>query len=83
MDYPVSVKLKLGNKPDSNTTDDKQEVLSEAEEKGMLEEQGKDGIKKPLRRTDSLSEKGLAKTPKIPVDNSGVNRMLDETAEVD
>jgi hypothetical protein len=74
--------LKPGHKPDSDITEDAKEVLSEAEEKGMLEEQGKDGIKKTLRRTDSLSEKAIAKTPKIPVDNSGDNRMLDDTAEV-
>ena len=83
MDYPISVTLKQSPKPDSDIADDKIEVLCEAEEKGMLEEQGKDEIKKTLRRTDSLSEKGIAKTPKIPVDNSGDNRMLDQTAEVD
>jgi hypothetical protein len=80
LDYPVSVTLKLGSKPD--VIDDTKEELTEAEEKGMLEEQSKDDVKKTLRRTDSLSEKGLPKTPKIPVDNSGDNGMLDDTAEV-
>ena len=75
--------LKLARKPDSNITDDvKQDELSEGEEKGTLEEQGKDGIKKAIKRTDSLSEKGLAKTQKIPVDNSGDNETMVDTAEV-
>lgn len=82
LDDPASVTLTLARKPESNITDDTKQGLSESEEKGALEDQGKEGMKKSTRGSDSLSEKGLPKTPKIPVDNSCDNGALDDTAEV-
>ena len=81
LDYPVSVILKLAREPDMEQEDPKED-LKDNQEKDELQEQGKEGIKKGRRGSDGLSEKGLAKVPKTPVDNSGDNGILEDTVEV-
>ena len=82
LDDPISVTLMLAHQPESNITDETKESLGENEEKSALEDQGKDRKNNGIKGSDNLSEKGLPKIPKIPVDNSCDNGTLDDTAEV-
>ncbi|XP_028405032.1 dynactin subunit 4-like [Dendronephthya gigantea] len=82
LDYPVSVILKLAREADLEQEEVTKGDLRDNQEKGELDEQGKEEMKRGRRGSDSLSEKGLAKVPKIPVDNSGDNGILEDTVEV-